>query len=279
MLKKRTRKCEYAAVFEVVEEQLETAALKLRYYLAPWDESTVGAPVAVLSTVEVRQATAASDDFEAFRLWCGRQRVALVSCKLQHHRLKDSAFLESQGFRFIELNYRPEATDLRAMRLEDTGPLSVELATANDEDLIAQMAGEIFDASRFHHDPMIDGRIGDFRYRRWVNNAFRNPKQSVVKCLHEGRIVAFFVVECPEPDRRFWSLVGLAPGLAGRGMGTRVWRTLLRWHRDQGVRQVSTSVSSLNTPVQNLYVKLGFRFPPPEMTFHFCPLGPIRAAG
>jgi GNAT superfamily N-acetyltransferase len=112
-----------------------------------------------------------------------------------------------------------------------------------------------------------------------VHNAFRNPKQSVLKCVEDGRTVAFFVVESPATDRRFWSLVGLAPGLSGHGLGAEIWRAVLRHHRDEGVDSVATSISSLNVRVHNLYVKLGFRFPAPEITLHLCPLGPVGTTG
>lgn len=263
-------------MFEAIEQEIDTPALRLRYHLAPWDAATVGAPVAAISSIEVRDQAAAAADFPVFQEWYRRSGVVLVSCRLPHERLVECGFLESQGFRFIELNYRPECDDLEQIKLDDSVQYAVEHASRADEDAIAGMARQVFEASRFHHDPMIDSRIGHLRYERWVRNAFRNPQQSVLKCHVDGNIVAFFVVEAPQPERRFWSLVGLAPGMAGRGIGATVWRAVLRWHRDEGVTHVSTSISSLNLRVLNLYVKLGFRFPAPEITLHSCPLGPIR---
>ena len=68
-----------------------------------------------------------------------------------------------------------------------------------DEAPIAEIAGQIFDAGRFHRDPLIDPRVGDLRYRRWVSNAFLNPRQIVLKCRRGMRCKAFFVVESPAP--------------------------------------------------------------------------------
>jgi RimJ/RimL family protein N-acetyltransferase len=264
-------------MFEVIEQQIDTPALRMRYHLAPWDAATVGAPVAVISSLEVLDFAAAKLEFERFQSWYRGHEVALISCRLPHVRLTECGFLESYGFRFIELNYRPECAALAQMNLDDSAPYDVEPASPADESLIAEMAGQVFEASRFHHDPMIDPRIGHRRYQMWIHNAFRNPEQSILKCSGGGRIVAFFVVEAPQPQRRFWSLVGLAPGMGGRGVGASVWRAVMRWHRQEGVEHVSTSISSLNLRVHNLYVKLGFRFPAPDITLHCCPLGPIVA--
>lgn len=260
-------------MFEAREQSIESPALTLRYHLNPWDEPTVGAPVATVSGIEVRDADRARGDFRRFRDWCDEGGVVLVGCRLGHDRLAECAFLESQGFRFIELNYRPELAGLQSQDPGAADEFAVLPATAADADTIAGIAGSIFEAGRFRADPMIDSRIGDLRYRRWVENAFRNPAQSVLKCGREGRIEAFFVVEAPERDQRFWSLVGLAAGLGGRGLGTRTWRAMLRWHRGEGVDRVATSISSLNAAVFNLYVKLGFRFPAPSITLHWCPRG------
>ena len=264
-------------MFEANELAIDTPALAVRYHLAPWDASTVGGPVAVISGIEVRDRDRAPDAFAAFRDWCIAGGVSLVSCKLDHDRLVECGFLESQEFRFIELNYRPELAGLQSSDAVAPNEYMVDVATAEDEHLIAEIAGQIFDAGRFHRDPLIDPRVGDLRYRRWVSNAFLNPRQTVLKCRRGDEVKAFFVVEAPAPDRRFWSLVGLAPGLGGRGVGTRIWRAMLQWHRAEGADHVSTSISSLNAPVFNLYVKLGFRFPSPTISLHWCPFGRIEA--
>jgi len=262
-------------MFEAVESVVKTSALSMRYHVNPWDEPTVGGIVATITSMAVHEQGQAAADFRLFSEWCDANRVLLVCCRLPHDRLDLSGFLEARGFRFIELNYRPELNNLNLIDLGRADGVTVEEAGVVDEGRIAEIAGEIFEAGRFHADPLIDPRVGDLRYRRWVTNAFRNPAQRVWTCCEAGQIRAFFVVQTPAPDRRFWSLVGMAPGLSGRGLGARMWRAMLRKHREQGAGQVSTSISSLNVAVLNLYVKLGFRFPSPEITLHWCPRGRV----
>jgi RimJ/RimL family protein N-acetyltransferase len=38
--------------------------------------------------------------------------------------------------------------------------------------------------------------------------------------------------------------------------------------RDNGMRAIETTISAHNTPVMNLYARLGFRFEDAQMTFH-----------
>lgn len=263
-------------MFEYVIERIDTPALAIGYHLAPWDEPAFDGRTAVIAELALRRPEGAAKAFAPFRTWCDANAIMLVNCRLPHDQLAAAGFLESQGFRFIELNYRPTRRGLEQY-LPDPA-IRIALADAADEGKIADMAAKIFADSRLHADPEIDSRIGDRRYRGWASNAFRHSAQQVMKCVMEGQIVGFMVVEAPAPAERFWSLVGLAPGLAGQGLGRRVWQTMLAHHHAEKVTEVSTSISSHNSAVHNLYVGLGFRFPAPTMTFHWCPRGPITMA-
>ena len=260
-------------MFEVNEQRLDAPGIVLRYHRVPWDEEIIGAPVAAISSIEVSGDGLAVASYDVFRDWCFTEGIVLVSCRLPQARLVETGFLESVGFRYIELNFRPHITDISRRDLGRPDGIRIEPALPSDEPAIAEIAAQIFDTGRLHLDPFIGAEIGNRRYRAWVVNAFRNPDQQVLKCLLEGRIVGFFVVEGPVSDQRFWSLIGLAPGLGGQGLGRRVWQAMLRWHRDEGVSEVSTSMSSHNIAMMNLYVGLGFRFPAPSTTLHWCPAG------
>lgn len=260
-------------MFDVREEVFEGPGLALRAHLAPWDRPVLGHETAAISALELRDPALAGPVWTAFCDWCERRAVALVSARLPHRAIAECGFLEARGFRFVELNYRPAASDLARFRADPE--IAVAPAGPGDEAAVRAMAGEVFEAGRFHADPQLGPELGDRRYAAWAANAFRSATQAVLTCSLGGRIVAFFVVERPAPDRRFWSLVGLAPGLAGRGLGRRVWGAVLADHAAAGVRGVETSISSHNVPALNLYASLGFRFPEPSITLHWCPRGPL----
>jgi len=261
-------------LFSSVEEQIRSPAIALTYHLAPWDRPVFQANTAAISSISVRTAEAANA-FESFRDWCTRNHVVLVSCRLAQDQLLECAFLEAQGFRFIELNYRPTLSGLGGFH--DDAEISICPAVPSDLAEISGFAARIFAAGRIHLDPQVGPEIGNRRYAAWAANAFHHPGQRVLKCLMDGRIVAFMVVEQPTPASRFRSLVGLAPGLTGQGLGRRVWNAMLAFHHREGVDEVSTSISSHNVAAHNLYASLGFRFPAPGITLHWCPFGPVNA--
>lgn len=259
--------------FDYRLETIRTPALSLDYYLVPWDTEILGKPVAQISELRVSEPEQAAIDYQGFADWCRRENIQLCACRLPADRILDSMFLEERGFRFIELNYLPRLANLQSGQFPADEKIVVMPAEDGDRSTLADMAAQVFRHGRLHQDPRVDPALGDRRYRIWMSNAFTHPKQRVLKCVLDDAIVAFFVVESPEPRHRFWSLIGLAPGLQGQGLGKRVWQAVLRHHQQENVELVSTSISSLNVPVFNLYVSLGFRFPPPSMTLQWRPAG------
>ena len=263
-------------MFSFVKERTESLALDLSYHLAPWDEPVFHGNTAVIASIHLCIEREAAAVFEGFRGWCYRNRTKLVSCRLPQDQLAECGFLEKQGFRYIELNYRPFLAGLNGFSVDPE--ITVCSALPEDAEEISSFATQIFTTGRLHVDPLVGPEIGNRRYGAWAANAFHHPDQHVLKCLMGGRIVAFMVVEQPTPASRFWSLVGLAPGLTGKGLGRRVWKAVLAFHNSEGVNEVSTSISSHNVAAHNLYVDLGFRFPAPTITLHWCPFGSLRSS-
>jgi GNAT superfamily N-acetyltransferase len=263
-------------LFSYVEERTESSALDLTYHLAPWDEPVFHGNTAIIASIHVRIEEEAAAAFEVFQGWCYRNHTKLVCCRLPQNQLVECGFLEKQGFRFIELNYRPVLAGLGGF--SEDPEITISSALSKDAEEISAFAAQIYTTGRLHADPLVGPEIGNRRYGVWAANAFHHPGQRVLKCQMDGHIVAFLVVEQPTPVSRFWSLVGLAPGLAGKGLGRRVWKAVLAFHHREGVEEVSTSISTHNLAVHNLYASLGFRFPAPTITLHWCPFGSLGSS-
>jgi hypothetical protein len=125
-------------VFDFVEKRTDSDALHLVFHLTPWDEPATACATAAISQIELKAEADAVDAFLSFRDWCAVHEVKLVSCRLPHHQLRESGFLERQGFRFIELNYRPWVPDLGRFSADE----EIEVCTAapSDEEEICALA-------------------------------------------------------------------------------------------------------------------------------------------
>jgi len=253
--------------FSVERLKLSSANLEMHYYRVPWDSEILGFGVAAIDNLKVRDFKRAETEFAVFTDWRKHEGIRLCSCRVPHDHLPETTFLQRQGFHFIELNYHPELLGLQQLEFP-ANEILIEPAEEKDIDELVGMASRVFEHGRFHQDLQLGAEVGNRRYGIWMRNAFSHAEQTVLKCVEQGRTVGFFVVEYPAEFKAYWSLIGLAPGMGGRGLGTRVWQTMMRYHRAEGMDAIQTSISSHNIPILNLYAKLGFRFPQPDVTFH-----------
>lgn len=250
-------------------EHIDTTALRMSWFLVPWDTAALGRPVVQIDALELVGDDPATD-FGQFESWCERADAKLISCRLPNERLRESGWLESRGFRFIEMMFRP-GMDLQrptAQAAATARPVTIARATERDIDALAELAAVVFTTGRFWLDPRLDRSFNGTRYARWVRSSFDNPAHQVLKAEVDGDVAGFFIVEDQENGHVYWHLTAVAPAYQGRGVGKALWYAMLERHRASGRRHVETCVSAHNLPILNLYAQLGFRIAQGGMTFH-----------
>lgn len=256
---------------KAVNGRISTDALLLEWSEAPWDTAIYGQPVLQITRLEL-SANAPGADAGPFLRARDECASNLVSCRLPVDRLRESMFLEDLGFRFIEVIYAPEIDIDRVPPLA-TPPLALSRATDDDLDAVREIAGSAFRNERFHVDPRMPAALADLRYQNWAASALDHPRQRL-EVLRDGTsIIAFFVTEMLADGTCYWHLNAVHPDAQGRGYGRRAWHTMLAAASDEGARRVRSSIVARNHRVLNLYASLGFRFPPPAMTFHWVRTG------
>lgn len=247
---------------------VDTDELYLAWSEVPWDTAVFGSPVLQIDEIKIRGQGACSD-IRGFENSCEGLGVRLISCRLPYESLRESIFLEDIGFRFIEMLYQPELKFSDSFSSMHDCHLTAAPAVAKDLPLILDIAGVAFRNERFQIDPRLPSSLGDKRYQNWVMASFSHPRQRLF-ILREGEvIVSFFITEILADGTCYWHLNAIAPEFQGRGYGRRAWLTMMAQASKEGATGVRSSFVARNYRVLNLYAKLGFRFPPPLMTFHW----------
>jgi ribosomal protein S18 acetylase RimI-like enzyme len=237
-------------------------------FVVPWDSTIFGFPVAQISRIDLGPpGTSTAALFGSFDAWCSELGVRLVSCRLDHTRLRESMDLEAHGFRFVEMVYEPrlDAPLAVAAPLHD---IQVTEATETDLPAIEAVARTAFTTGRYLLDHRLSPDLSHGRYASWVRSAFGSGDQTVLKAELDGELVGFFIVERRPDDRVYWHLTAVAPGWQGKGIGLSVWQTMLRRHAGEGAAGVETTISGHNLAALNLYARLGFTFASAQLTFH-----------
>jgi RimJ/RimL family protein N-acetyltransferase len=251
-----------------LEFDLTTSSLRLAAYEAPWDSAVFRIPVVQIDQLEVLEPQGALADYAQYQSWVAREHIGIVSCRLLHDRLRESMFLEANGFRFVEMVLHPW---LGHLQKRNAVADDIEIIPADESDLeeLRVIAETAFGHERYHVDPRLDPALGDERYGRWVRNSLNHTTQRLLKILDGERLIGFFVVEPKSQQSMYWHLTAISPQWQGCGYGRRAWSAMLHYHQSEGYDTVSTTISAQNIRVLNLYSQLGFRFMPSEMTFHW----------
>ena len=253
---------------------MQTAAITVddaavEAFIVPWDSEVFGFPVAQVTRIDLGAGDAPAGLLQQFDDWCTEHDVRLVSCRLDDTRLRESMTLEAIGFRFIETVYEPYLDSLAAVA-QPRHDVRVAEASSDDIDAIGSMAHDVFATGRYLLDWRLPPEVSKRRYARWVRTSFDGSDgQTVLKAELDGALIGFFIVERREEGTVYWHLTAIAPEWHGRGLGMSTWQTMLRRHAAEGATGVRTTISGHNTPVMNLYARLGFSFTSPQMTFHW----------
>jgi ribosomal protein S18 acetylase RimI-like enzyme len=241
---------------------------RIEALVVPWDTEIFGFPVAQVSRIEIPDDGASDELLRQFDDWCAERDVRLVSCRLDHTRLRESMTLESLGFRFIEMVYEPYLDTLERVG-EPRQELDIAEAGPVDLEAIESLAYAAFTTGRYLLDWRLPPEHSKRRYARWVRTSFEGRDQQVLKAELGGALVGFFIVERRPDHGIYWHLTAVAPDRQGQGIGLSLWQTMLRRHATEGATSVRTTISGHNTPAMNLYARLGFSFSAPQMTFHW----------
>lgn len=248
---------------------LETPALVLIARLTPWDTASFGFAVGQIDVMECRERTVSPVIIQPFFQWLNANDVQLVSCRLRYDQLVESMLLEDCGFKFVETVLHPYV-DLSTLHCEGQDTFSITPAETSDIATLEAIAAKAFVHGRIHADPHLGPELGGRRYSRWVRTSLGHTSQRLLKITDDSDVILGLFITEACPDRSvYWHLTAIAPEHQGRGYGQRIWRAMLAHHAQEGMQSVRTTITAGNVPVLNLYSKLGFRFQPPESTFHW----------
>lgn len=254
---------------------IRSPALDLDAGIVPWDTESFGVPVAQVWSITVRDPRSAASDLAPLAQWLADGQVRLAACRLPHDGLAESFALEAVGFRFVEMVYgmrfrldpalAPASEALSAAE----EPMAWETARIEDLARLQAMAADAFVTGRWNVDPRVGPALGGRRYADWVARSFDETRHQLLAARVAGELAGFFIVEDKADGSTYWHLTAVAQGFQGRGIGRRMWASMLARHAAAGRRCVETTISARNIPVVNLYARSGWTFASNQMTFHW----------
>lgn len=236
--------------------------------ISPWDSDAFGSQIASIETFKFASEHESNDWIEPLQDWLDSEDIQLVSCRLPQDALRESMAIERFGFRFIEMVLHPFLPSISSER-ETRGFEAVE-ASEEDIDFLSAVAFSAFKHERFHLDHRVADFVASTRYSNWVGNIANYPNQRLLKILDpDGGIAGFVIYEVFPNNKVKWALTALAESHRGKGIGEYAWNSVINHNFWSGFKSITTTIAARNSPVIRLYGKLGFKYLPPEITFHW----------
>lgn len=229
----------------------------------PFESEILGFPVVRIDRLAV--ADGAAEGYDTLVQGCleilRRRGIALVTCRLPENEAATIAALERAGFIAIErlLTFRTEC-------LLGEPLAGVHLATPEDAEACAAIAGSVFTHNRFHVDPNIDNGTADALKAAWARNSCRGRADAVLVTRDATGVTGFNA--CVLGGRTaVIDLIAVARRAQGRGLGKVLVRGALA-HYFGRADEMIVGTQDGNEASMALYESCGFRQRDATVTLH-----------
>jgi ribosomal protein S18 acetylase RimI-like enzyme len=251
----------------------------LSYSPVPWDSDLFGMPF-----YELRCTGTAEEVTGALPAWQDAIRQqglpALAFTRIQPSDVRLAEVLSASGFYPAETTLDISLPLKRFTSIRTNTPARARLRRAEAADLpvLTAIADEAFTTDRFHLDPHLPAHLSSRRYVQWVERGFRDGDHLFAyESLGEagapsagapGGIMGFYLIRDEPGGEVDLSLAGVSPRYHRAGVGVLMYDAMLEMCSQLGYRVASTSVSTSNRDVVNLFMRFGFTIRAANLTMH-----------
>ena len=171
---------------------------------------------------------------------------------------------EEIGFRHVDVRL----TRGRSLGGDLEAPPEIEPAAEKDLPALREIARRSHHASRFYQDPGFPDERCDALYERWLERGFEEPDQQVLVIRQSAQPLGYIVCSNLEDTCGRISLIAVAAGASGAGLGGSLARGGLAFMASRGCERAEVVSQGRNVPANRLYERLGFLTLRMEHWFH-----------
>jgi dTDP-4-amino-4,6-dideoxy-D-galactose acyltransferase len=192
-----------------------------------------------------------------------KNRIKLLQCCIDIKNTADINWVESHGFRFVDLKLTYKMQVRHSRRKSFKGMKASE----SDSSQLEKIARTCFKNSRYYHPPFCKAN-GDRLVETWVNKSIRGTFDDIcLKIEQKYQAVGFITAKYKTGMARI-GLVGLKNGYRSKGLGKELLLSLSDFLADKGVKKLSVVTQGSNTGAQNFYFKNGFKLKNVSLWFY-----------
>ena len=235
----------------------------------PWDTETFGFGIGDYKTPDISgNLPDAGDTDKKLRSWARSHHAKLIGATIDASDKTILRFLQSAGFDYVDTTLKVRYQGIPDY---DNAADELTLTTVPAEDIgeILNICSEAFESGRYHADIRFPQSAANRRYRDWAQRAYApdNP-QVVLAARFQGNICGISIVELRN-TLGYLHLNAIASKWRGRGFGSFLIGSSVRFLVDHGASTVDSSISAANPAAMNLHRSLGAKFLDPRIVLHW----------
>ena len=232
----------------------------------PWDSK-----VLKTNSISILQIKSPSGNYQSlllnFRSFCIEQNIGFVSVRIPSINNQMKSALQNTGFRIVEhtLDVTKKGLDLKKLEdLQNRIPIVTSDKVEDYLEDIRNIAANSFHYGRFFEDPFITKDAAALRNKNWINDLIHQKAEFNI--LTKKNTAIGFLSWQRSLDNDIRLLFG---GVleSYQHLSYPFWADVLL--KLNPIRSLTTTISSSNTAVMNLYSYFGFNFVNPQFGLHW----------
>ena len=232
--------------------------------LLEWDTAFFGRRIARVNAQRLDP-----DSAVGVAAWCRAHAIDCLYLLADPSDAETIRLAEANDYYLVDIRLTLQ-TQLLACPAAGTAASAARIGAVQPDEVSAlrAIAGVSHRDSRFYFDANFDRALCDRLYETWIEKCCRENPAGVLVARDGAEPVGYIACQCAAGGTGQVTLLAVAPGAQGQGLGQALVTAGLRWCWDQGARQVSVVTQGRNLPALRLYQKLGFRVERLQFWYH-----------
>jgi len=226
-----------------------------------WDSEFFGCNIASLSLVD-------GSSFKEVEKFIQDKDIDFIQSLCRIEDINRIRTLENNNFHFADLKV---TYSLNVEEYDDCEKAVIDLATAEDKDLICNLASNAFNDSRYYgYEQLFAKDKVDEMFTLWAEKSINGQFDDFCLKVKEGdSILGFITAKIHDNKKAVIGLVAVDESYRSKGVGTSLLKSLIRYLKSLNIFEIDVSTQGKNTIAQNFYIKQGFKIKSLE-SWYYC---------
>jgi dTDP-4-amino-4,6-dideoxy-D-galactose acyltransferase len=176
---------------------------------------------------------------------------------------------EANQFKLVDLRVTLRV-DLAAQPVaHKTAPgVTIAPVAATEVPALREIAAGSHHDSRFYADPGFATARVNALYETWIEQSCQDKAKVVFVAHWQGQVAGYLACACDSTQTGRISLIAVATGFQGQGIGGALVETGLDWFRKQQLQDVCVVTQGRNTRAMRMYERFGFTVQAIQLWYH-----------